>query len=360
MGFDVNSTALDIILPIGISFYTFQTLSYTIDIYRKNIEPEQNILNFALFVSFFPQLVAGPIVRAGQFLPQLARERRITKERFSRGATLFVFGLFSKIVLADAFLSPIVDAVYSSENISAIDSLVAMLAFSGQIYFDFSGYTSCALGLAIILGFTLPENFKSPYAASGFSDFWERWHISLSSWLRDYLYISLGGNRKGRTRTLINLMITMLLGGLWHGAAWNYVAWGVLQGIYLLIEHTLLNRFPAFRTKMNCRWVRLLTFVLISLSWVPFRSENLDQTQSIFSGLGNYGDALVVSQWQVCVTLIIISLMLFWQNMTRSSNALSLYRSFPQWCKSLILSFSLIAIYIASKEDSRAFIYFQF
>lgn len=360
LGFDINASQLDIILPIGISFYTFQTLSYTIDVYRRDLKPESNFINFALFVSFFPQLVAGPIVRAGQFLPQLIRERNITKERFSRGATLFVFGLFSKVVLADFFLAPVVDHVYSGTGLSTLDSLTAILGFSGQIYFDFSGYTSCALGLAIILGFTLPENFKSPYAAGGFSDFWERWHISLSSWLRDYLYISLGGNRKGRVKTLINLMITMLLGGLWHGAAWNYVMWGMLHGLYLIIEHTLLNRFPEYRNRMNSWLIRAITFALVSVSWIPFRSENIAQAQKVFLGLGNYNGSLIISQWQLALIVLIIGFMFVWQQITRTSSALQCYGEFPHWLKNIILGVALTSVYIAAKEESRAFIYFQF
>ena len=234
---------LGVLLPIGISFYTFQTLSYTIDVYRGQLEPADSPLDFALFVTFFPQLVAGPIVRASQFLPQLVEEKRATSAQMGWGFSLFTLGLFEKVVLADSWMAPAADVVYDAAPLAgAMDAWVGTLAFSAQIFFDFAGYSTCAIGIALCLGFALPDNFRYPYAAIGFSDFWSRWHISLSSWLRDYLYIPLGGNRRGRRRTYINLGLTMLLGGLWHGAAWRFVVWGGLHGAYLGIERWLGKR----------------------------------------------------------------------------------------------------------------------
>jgi alginate O-acetyltransferase complex protein AlgI len=217
LGIDFQPAKPNIILPAGISFYTFTTLCYTIDMHKKKSEPVKSMLYFALFVTFFPHLVAGPIVRPPQLVPQFEIPRKATRQQLLEGLMLLSLGLFMKVVLADSMLSASADAVFgSSGNLHALDAWMGVLAFSGQIFFDFAGYSVCAIGAASCLGFVLPQNFLYPYAAIGFSDFWRRWHITLSAWLRDYLYIPLGGNRKGKGRTYINLMITMLLGGLWH------------------------------------------------------------------------------------------------------------------------------------------------
>ncbi|MCA8912762.1 MAG: MBOAT family protein, partial [Planctomycetes bacterium] len=219
-GGQVSFTTWNVVLPLGISFYTFQTMSYTIDVYRKKLTPTRNPLDFALYVTFFPQLVAGPIVRASDFLWQLKEPRKATGPQICWGALLFILGLFKKAFLADSVFAPVADGVYAvAAAPNALQAWVGTYAFAGQIYCDFSGYSDMAIACALMLGFRLPDNFRAPYGAIGFSDFWRRWHISLSSWLRDYLYIPLGGNRKGRIRTRINLLVTMLLGGLWHGAA---------------------------------------------------------------------------------------------------------------------------------------------
>src|SRR5467141_186207 len=231
---------LDILLPVGISFYTFHSLSYTLDIYRGVLQPTKSLRDFVLAVSFFPQLVAGPIVRAGDFLPQLVHPTRLKTGQFLWGLALMTLGLFQKIVLADTMLSGAADRVFTYPGpLVALDSWAGVLAFAGQIFFDFAGYSSCAIGAALCLGFHLKDNFRFPYAAIGFSDFWRRWHISLSTFLRDYLYIPLGGNRAGWTRAAINLVIVMFLGGLWHGAAWPFVVWGLLHGSYLVIERVI-------------------------------------------------------------------------------------------------------------------------
>ncbi|KAA3622937.1 MAG: MBOAT family protein, partial [Flavobacterium sp.] len=240
VGVDYTARPMDIILPMGISFYTFQTMSYTIDMYNKRLEPARTFLDFALYVTFFPQLVAGPIVRAKELLTQFYSEKKATANQFMWGLFLLTIGLFQKVVLADTLLSGNADTVFGSrEVLHGLDAWTGTLAFSGQIFFDFAGYSTCAIGIALMLGITLPDNFRYPYAAIGFSDLWRRWHISLSSWLRDYLYIPLGGNRHGITRLYVALMLTMLLGGLWHGAAWTFVVWGALHGIYLVAERLL-------------------------------------------------------------------------------------------------------------------------
>ncbi len=236
-GFNFAFSQISIVLPVGISFYTFQTLSYTIDIFRGRLSPWHSFLDYALYVTFFPQLVAGPIVRAANFLPQCRSSRIGSSKQMGWGLSLLVIGLFAKIVIADSLAAPTVEVVYDSHGtLGCIAAWAGTLAFAIQIFCDFFGYSTCAIGVALSLGFSLPDNFRWPYGAIGFSDFWRRWHISLSSWLRDYLYIPLGGNRMGIRRTYVNLMITMLLGGLWHGASWMFVIWGGLHGIYLMAE----------------------------------------------------------------------------------------------------------------------------
>src|SRR6187402_1224006 len=236
-GIDYHPAEPNIILPAGISFYTFTTLCYTIDMYHKRSEPVKSMLDFSLFVTFFPHLVAGPIVRPPQLVPQFETEHKATMKNIMDGLLLLTFGLFIKVVLADGFLAPTANEVFGATSaLLAVDTWMGVLAFSGQIFFDFAGYSTCAIGVAMCLGFALPQNFRFPYAAIGFTDFWRRWHITLSAWLRDYLYIPLGGNRNGKFRTYINLMLTMLIGGLWHGANWTFVVWGGLHGFYLCIE----------------------------------------------------------------------------------------------------------------------------
>jgi alginate O-acetyltransferase complex protein AlgI len=235
--------SLPIILPVGISFYTFQSLSYTIDVYRKKIVAEKDFLKLALYISFFPQLVAGPIVRASDFLPQLEEHRNVSLHNFKIGIQIGIFGLFKKVVIAD-WLSVFVDDVFSTPNaFHAMSILLAVIAYAIQIYFDFSGYSDMAIGCAKCLGYDFARNFNMPYISRNISEFWRRWHISLSSWLKEYVYIPMGGNRKGICRTYIHNMVTMLLGGLWHGADWTFVAWGGVHGIALCIHKVYRNHF---------------------------------------------------------------------------------------------------------------------
>lgn len=238
----------DIILPVGISFYTFQTLSYTLDVYRRKARPGRSFLDYALYVTFFPQLVAGPIVRATEFLPQCVASRKATSSQIGWGLSLFTIGLFAKVVIADALMAPVVESVYDVATPAGfLPAWTGTVAFAMQIFCDFFGYSTCAIGVALTLGFALPDNFRFPYGAVGFSDFWRRWHISLSTWLRDYLYIPLGGNRKGATRTYVNLAITMLLGGLWHGASWMFLIWGGASRV-LLDRGTPAGAITTFKT----------------------------------------------------------------------------------------------------------------
>jgi len=289
-GLEVVWLRHELLLPVGISFYTFQTLSYTIDLYRRRIEAEPDLLKFSVYVSFFPQLVAGPIVRASDFLPQLRRTPNVTPERFNDGFALLFQGLFKKIVIADLLARLGVDAVFANPSaFSSVDLVFALYGYAFQIYNDFSGYSDIAIGTARILGFDLPQNFDRPYLAQNVRDFWTRWHISLSTWLRDYLYISLGGNRISALRTQANLLITMLLGGLWHGAALNFVAWGAYHGILLVLAGRGAERAPE-RRGLARLWRQVGCFHLVVFGWLLFRVRDWDHfveyTRGALAGTG--------------------------------------------------------------------------
>ncbi|MFO0594786.1 MAG: MBOAT family protein [Myxococcaceae bacterium] len=274
--FGGHVTALHILLPAGISFYTFKTMSYTIDVYRKEIQPCRSWLDYVTFVTFFPELIAGPIVRANVFLPQMQREIGPTRERLSLGISIFLFGLMKKLVIADPIASAI-DPVFADVGAYSGASLwLAALGYSIQIYCDFSGYSDMAIGVAKMIGYDLPENFAMPYLSGDITEFWRRWHITLSSWLRDYLYIPLGGNRRGLGRTYLNLAATMMLGGLWHGASWNFVVWGALHGCALAIHRWLTSR--ADRRSFPNLLTGPLTFVFVTLAWIPFRCTSFEAT----------------------------------------------------------------------------------
>jgi alginate O-acetyltransferase complex protein AlgI len=276
---------LNIILPMGISFYTFQTMAYSIDVYKGKVHAETHLGKFALYVSFFPQLVAGPIERAEKLLPQFQNNtNKLSFNNLISGITQILFGLYKKVVVAD-LIAIYVQSIYGDfELYTGFTPLFATYLFAIQIYCDFSGYSDIAIGSARILGYDLMENFKTPYFSKSITEFWKRWHISLSSWLRDYLYINLGGNRKGRILTYRNLMITMLLGGLWHGASWNFVIWGFLHGLYLGLER-LLN-FPSYidsKSTITKVISRAITFNLVSFAWIFFRAENFTNAIGIIS-----------------------------------------------------------------------------
>tara|TARA_R110002096_G_scaffold161920_2_gene328782 strand:- start:1764 stop:3164 length:1401 start_codon:yes stop_codon:yes gene_type:complete len=276
-GYEMSISTLNIILPVGISFYTFQTMSYSIDIYRGELKPTKNFIEFATFVSFFPQLVAGPIERASNLLPQLARERKMSLVRFKNGLFQIFIGFFRKVVVADA-IGSIIDGIYNAPDIHNASSIVmAVVLYSFQIYFDFSGYSDIAIGTAKILGFDFKRNFNLPYFSVSITEFWRRWHISLSTWLRDYLYIPLGGNKKGIKIQYRNLFITMLLGGLWHGSSWNFVVWGAIHGLLLSLE----KRFYLIPKKYTLL-KNLFIFSLVSLIWIFFRALSFDDSILMF------------------------------------------------------------------------------
>ena len=287
-GAGIHIPHLDVILPVGISFYTFQTLSYTIEIYKGTLKPVKSFKDFALFVAFFPQLVAGPIVRARDFLPQIGKRPALLPEDFKRGLFRIALGLAKKVLVADVLAVEIVDKAFRhGSSIHGAEALFAVYAYALQIYCDFSGYSDIAIGSALLLGFRIPENFNLPYLASNIREFWRRWHISLSTWLRDYLYIPLGGNRKGRARTYLNLMITMLLGGLWHGSSWSFVAWGGIHGTWLAADRWWQEKgLPAPPGKWGRFLSVLFTFHLVCLGWVFFRSNDFGLAMDMLGRIG--------------------------------------------------------------------------
>lgn len=363
-GVAYSPPAWNLVLPVGISFYTFASLSYTIDVYRREIRGDCGFLDYALFVSFFPHLVAGPIVRARILLPQIAVERSATPAQLGWGLVLVVLGLFCKVVLADNIFAPVVDAVYAQPAAyGMLETWAAVLGFSGQIYYDFGGYSLCAIGLALCFGFVFPDNFRYPYAARGFSDFWRRWHITLSSWLRDYLYIPLGGSRGGELRTYRNLMLTMLLGGLWHGASWIFVLWGGLHGAYLSVERWLRHRSAHDNEESPPRpeiLLTLVTFLIVTLTWIPFRAPDLDTAASMVSGLLRTGASAALAPGPLYTCLIAAAATVAWHFTLRDRSLESLFEKSGTVLRAAIVGSCLITLFLYSGGDERAFIYFQF
>lgn len=362
VGIDFQAMPMDIVLPMGISFYTFQTMSYTIDIYRGRIAPARSFLDFALYVSFFPQLVAGPIVRAQGLIGQFYEEKRATARQFIWGSFLLTAGLFQKVVLADSLLSGTADAVFGSpQALHALDAWAGTLAFSGQIFFDFAGYSSCAIGIAMMLGFSLPDNFLYPYASIGFSDFWRRWHISLSSWLRDYLYIPLGGNRAGILRLYVALMVTMLLGGLWHGAAWTFVAWGFLHGTYLVGERLLRRAFPVKVSPLGGFALALLTFALVNIAWVFFRAKGFMAAKGMLAAMFFFfpEGAKVLGYFDLLKVGTLITALFLSHWFMRHQTLQSVAQRTPAWALGTLWAGMIFLLAIAQGSGEQ-FIYFQF
>lgn len=309
-----NFQPLDIILPVGISFYTFQSISYVVDVYKGRISPTRNWLDYLFFLSFFPALVAGPIVRADYFLPQLEKNERASSAMIWSGLWLIIIGIIKKALIAD-YIAQYNDLIFNDPALyTGIQTLMGVLGYTMQIYCDFSGYSDMAIGLALIMGFRLGINFNSPYQSKNLTEFWRRWHISLSSWLRDYLYIPLGGNRKGTFRTYLNNFLTMLIGGLWHGAAWKFVFWGAMHGVGLAVHKVcqpILKKIPDNWFVIFISW--LLTFVYVSLLWVFFRAANFEDSVLIIKNIfvDFYPDQLLQfaeqrPQWCIMMAALII------------------------------------------------------
>jgi len=350
-----------ILLPVGISFYLFHCVSYVVDVFKGG--ERASLLDYALYVAFFPQLVAGPIVRAADFLPQLQQASSGLPEskEINWGLILFVIGVFQKVVLADGvFAQPATIVFEHARSATFSQAWLGALAFSGQIYFDFAGYSTCAIGVSRLLGFRLPINFCYPYAAIGFSDFWRRWHISLSSWLRDYLYLPLGGNRGGSLLTYRNLLLTMLLGGLWHGADWTFVVWGGLHGLYLIAERLLRFRGPSTSPgPLFVGW--LVTFLLTVIAWVFFRAANLGDAFSIIHAMAVFQDATIalLSEPQERLVVIGISGTLVYSLAMRNRTFADLWQKLPSGLQGLALGLA-ITLTIVWREEPREFIYFAF
>jgi len=365
---NLSVAKLDAALPVGISFYTFQTLSYTVDAYRNRVPVEKHIGRFSLYVSFFPQLVAGPIERASRLLPQLYKRIRWDDARVVSGLRLAMWGFFKKMVVADN-LASYVDKVYGDASLfGGMSYLVATYFFAMQIYCDFSGYTDIARGSARVLGFDLMENFKAPYLARNLTDFWRRWHISLSTWLRDYLYIPLGGNRKGEVRRNYNLLVTMVLGGLWHGANWTFLVWGVLHGLFLgvgkQLSRALGPRLPFLKSDNPAvRAVQVLvTFHLVCLAWVFFRAASFSDAWSMLGGILTWSDgrmSVFRVEARMYLALVLGGILLVVANdlfHTRLKRVLS---------TSIALRYArdaglILAVLVFGKMNMSSFIYFQF
>ncbi len=361
-GYGYQAQPMDIILPMGISFYTFQTMSYTIDIYKQKIKPAKTFLDFALYVTFFPQLVAGPIVRAQDLITQFYEKKKATTQQFLWGLFLLTVGLFQKIVLADTLLSETSDKVFGSSSVlHVLDAWMGTLAFSGQIFFDFAGYSTCAIGIALMLGIVLPDNFKYPYAAIGFSDFWRRWHISLSTWLRDYLYIPLGGNRYGITRMYAALMITMLLGGLWHGAAWTFVVWGGLHGLYLIAER-IIRKNIKFKPKLFSGFIlAILTYFLVNITWVFFRAREFSIAKQMITSMlfMNPEGEMVLPYFDILKVSIVIAILFICHWMMRNTSMKAVSQKLSPIALGIVWAILFFCIVIA-QGNSEQFIYFQF
>lgn len=356
LGTQFSPAALNIILPVGISFYTFQTLSYTIDVYRGKIEAEKDINNFALFVTFFPQLVAGPIERAEHILGQFKTQFYPTKKQIKEGVHLIVLGLFKKVMIGDT-LGRIVDQIfYQPEHYNSLELVAAIILFGFQIYADFSGYSQIARGCSKLLGVELMKNFTQPYLSSNITEFWHRWHISLSSWLKDYLYISLGGNRVGRTK--LNLFLTMLLGGLWHGANWTFVVWGFLHGAYLSLHKWLMPK-----TVKLPKWINwFITQILVFYAWLYFRSNSIEDAfliQSKILNLETSTEGYLLLKTALIIGLLIFAIDWFERKSTQDSPFIFHFKH-PAVQYGILSALALISFMFMLQNKALPFIYFQF
>ena len=361
--FDVSR----ILLPVGISFYTFQTISYTVDVYRGKVDPVKHILDFGFYVSFFPQLVAGPIVRASDFIPQLYKRYSLSMEEFSYALFMIMKGLFKKMFIGDYLALNFIDRVFANPvGFSGFENLMALFGYSLQVYVDFSGYTDIAIGVALLLGFRLPKNFNSPYKATSVGNFWKRWHISLSSWLRDYLYIPLGGNRKGRIMTDVNLMITMLLGGLWHGASWQFMVWGGLNGVGLVV-YKLWRKISPYEKSNHWAvrfWKILNTFLFITFTRIWFRSESMEKANQLIRQVVREFNASIIPEvlwsYRLVFGVMILGYFTHWVPERWKLALLNGFTRTPIWAKVIIVVVVIFIIYQSWSADLQPFIYFQF
>lgn len=356
---------LKIILPIGISFYTFENLSYTLDVYRGKFKPAISFIDYCFFLSFFPKLVAGPIVRASDFIPQIRKKIYVSKEDMGKALFLIVGGLFKKAVISDYISINFVDRVFDNPTLySGFENLMAVYGYALQIYCDFSGYSDIAIGIALMIGIQIPMNFDSPYQSSSITEFWRRWHISLSSWLRDYLYISLGGNRNGRFMQYINLMITMLLGGLWHGASWKFVIWGGMHGVVLGIDK-FMKSIIHFKSNYFSKFLGIIfTFHFVCFCWIFFRASSIQNSadmikQILFSFKGEIA-MQVLTGYKAVFILFCIGYLLHFLPQKIYLKTEQLITKSPLIAKSILLALIIWLIIQTKAADIQPFIYFQF
>ncbi|WP_280748952.1 MBOAT family O-acyltransferase [Parabacteroides sp. PF5-9] len=362
---------VDIFLPVGISFFTFQSLSYIIDIYRRKVQPLNRWIDYLFYVSFFPPLVAGPIVRARDFIPQMYNRPFLTRANFGEGVYLVLCGLFKKVVISDYISLNFVDRVFDTPLLySGLENLLAIYGYALQIYCDFSGYSDMAIGIALLLGFRFHINFDSPYQSATITEFWRRWHISLSSWLKDYLYISLGGNRKGKLRTYINLMITMLLGGLWHGASLSFVLWGALHGITLAIHKFIMTLFPGFKPlghqmRPFRRFLGILcTFHLVCFGWIFFRADSIkiakEMLHQIFTNFHSEILPQFIIGYEGVFSLMVLGYFLHFMPKSGGEAMQKLVTDSPLLFQILILTAAIFIVIQMKSASVQPFIYFQF
>ena len=368
---ELPKTEMAIFLPVGISFFTFQSISYIIDVYRRRIEPLGRWIDYVFYVSFFPQLVAGPIVRARDFIPQIYKNPSVSKAEFGEGLFLILCGLLKKCVISDYISLNFVDRVFDAPLLyTGVENLLAVYGYTLQIYCDFSGYSDMAIGLALLLGYRFNLNFDSPYQSATITEFWRRWHISLSSWLKDYLYISLGGNRKGKLRTYVNLMITMLLGGLWHGASVSFILWGALHGVALAIHKAVMSAFPSFKQmgKDMVPWRRFLgtifTFHLVAFGWIMFRADSMEKVRNILSQIvGNFHPEVFgqfIVGYKTVFILMIVGYLAHYIPRAWERRMQQVVTSSPLLLQAALLAVAIFIVIQFKSAGVQPFIYFQF
>lgn len=379
LGYQLGNTSLqsityqplDIFLPVGISFFTFQTISYVIDVYRGRIEPLHRWIDYVFYVSFFPQLVAGPIVRARDFLPQIYKVPAVTRAQFGEGLFLVLCGLFKKTVISDYISLNFVDRIFDAPLLyTGVENLMGVYGYALQIYCDFSGYSDMAIGIALLLGFRFNVNFDSPYQSATITEFWRRWHISLSSWLKDYLYISLGGNRKGKIRTYINLLITMLLGGLWHGASISFILWGALHGVALAIHKFVMGHFSSFKPLGSDMkpWRRvlgiLITFHLVCFGWILFRADSMQTVGEVLTQIFTNFHPEVFMQFVMgykgVFILMVIGYVMHFMPKSAENGLQAVVTRSPLLVQAVMLAVAIFVVVQFKSAGVQPFIYFQF
>lgn len=367
-----------IFLPIGISFFTFQAISYIVDVYKYKIKEINNILEVGFFISFFPQLVAGPIVRAAEFIPQLKNHFQLSRKEFSFALFLILSGLFKKMMISDYISTQFVDRIFENPTLyTSFENWMAMYGYAIQIYCDFSGYSDIAIGVACLLGFQLPLNFNSPYKAKTLTDFWHRWHISLSTWLRDYLYIPLGGNKKGKLATYFNLILTMLIGGLWHGANLKFILWGGIHGGILALEKAFSYLFshkvprsknrlspPSLQKKILSWGYTFITFHIVCFAWLFFRADSLATVEtmlnSMFFNFTLTPIVPIIQNYKTIFTAILIGFGTHWAPYSFKKRLKHIFYLTPLWAKFIIVLLAAFLLFQVQTQEIQAFIYFQF